>query len=277
MAPNTLTQRLLSHLFIILLSLAPAALYAEIRLAGSSSILPVAKEAMKVFHEQTGITISIRGGGSSKGIAQTLDGSADIGMVSRPLNSSEGNKLQSHLIGYDGIAVITHSAIPIKAIDKSQLKAIYSGQIRNWHSLGGNDQEIGVVAKHPGHASRRLFDEHCSIQQILPNAQLASANAEAIVLVGIDPAAIGYVSLGPAEKAQRLGVGINILPLDGVAATRENIINGSYPLRRELNLVTRNEPNNEVQLFIAFMQSETGQEFLRRHHFVTLKQQVAAP
>lgn len=275
MASNTVPRSIIKHLIITLLLLAPAPLLADIRLAGSSTILPVAREAMKAFHEQTSIPISIRGGGSSAGIRGALDGSADIGMVSRSLSESESSNLQNHLIGYDGIAVITHSAIPIAAIDRTQIKAIYSGSISNWRSLGGDDQKISIIAKEKGRSTRKLFDEYCALQTITPGAQLVGPNTEAIVLVGSDPAAIGYVSIGAAEEAAQLGVNIKALPLNGIAATQDNIINGSYPISRQLNLVTKGEPSDEARLFISFMQSTAGQEIIRQHNFVAIEQQAA--
>jgi phosphate transport system substrate-binding protein len=274
MASNTVPRLIIKHLVITLLLLAPAPLLAEVRLAGSSAILPVVREAMKVFHEQTGIPISLRGGGSDAGIQGVLEGSANIGMVSRALSNKEREQLQSHLIGYDGIAVIVHSSIPIKAIDKAQISAIYSGKINNWRSLGGRDQQISVIAKEVGRSTRKLFDEHCGLQTITPNAQLAGSNTEAIVLVGSNSNAIGYVSIGAAEEASQLRVSIKALPLNGIPASRDNIINGSYPIRHELNLVTRGEPSDEARLFISFILSEAGQAIIRQQHFVSLNQQA---
>ncbi len=256
-------------LLYIAITLAPTALLADITLAGSSTIQPIAQEVAKAFSAKTGIRVSIKGGGSGAGLQAGRDGSVDIGMVSRALTAEESDGLSRYLIGYDGIAIIVNSANPMQGMTKEQAKDIYSGKTTNWQPLCGTDIPITVIAKHKGRSTRALFDDYLALDQMTPAARLGGPNAEVIVLVGSDPAAIGYVSIGSVEQAMAQGVRIKALDLAGVAATQDNIIAGTYPIVRELNLITKGEPGDEARQFIEFFRGPDGQNILKKQSFIT--------
>ncbi len=115
---------------------APAYLFAAISIEGSSTILPVVKEAAKIFTSQTGIQFTIKGGGSSAGLKGAQSGSIDIGMVSRALNSLEAKKLTATTIGNDGISVVMNVAIKVDQLSRKEIVSIFSGQVRNWFGSG---------------------------------------------------------------------------------------------------------------------------------------------
>lgn len=73
------------------------------------------------------------------------------------------------------------------------------------------------------------------------------------------PGAIGYVSIGTAISLIEKGMPIKILGLNGVAATRENVLNGTYPIGRELNLVYRKD-DKRIKNYLELFLSMEGQE-----------------
>lgn len=75
---------------------------------GSSTMAPLVSEIGKRFeslHPDT--RIDVQTGGSSRGMADVMNGLADIGMVSRALKPEERH-LFEHVIAHDGITVILH-------------------------------------------------------------------------------------------------------------------------------------------------------------------------
>jgi phosphate transport system substrate-binding protein len=66
-------------------------------------------------------------------------------------------------------------------------------------------------------------------------------NEQGIKTVAGNLGAIGYVSVGAAEYAATHDVAIRLLPLDGIPASIETVKDGSFPLSRPLNLVTRGQ------------------------------------
>ncbi len=248
----------------------------SIRIVGSSTILPIVKNASKAFYRMTGIRVVCKGGGSKAGVTAALEGRADIGMVSRLLTHAEASRLQAHLIGHDGITVILNSTIPLNEISRQQIVAIFSGTITNWKVFGGKNMEITVIAKENGRSTRRLFDKFFFLEKIVSTAQIIGSNTEAIILVAGDPTAIGYVSIGSAEHAVDLGLNLKLLPLDGVSANSENVANEKYPLCRPLNLVTLGKPGENASRFIRFLKGEKGQEFVQKNHFIVIKKRGIA-
>ncbi|MCM8770405.1 MAG: substrate-binding domain-containing protein, partial [Candidatus Omnitrophica bacterium] len=113
-----------------------AACFAEkIVIEGSTTVLPIAQRAAEVFMEsRPDVDISVRGGGSSVGIASLLDKACDIADASRAIKDKELDKAVAngvnpvaHVVAMDGIAVIVHPSNKINALSKSQIKAIFTG------------------------------------------------------------------------------------------------------------------------------------------------------
>lgn len=276
---KTMSRFVLNIILLFAFVMMPESLLGEsnsIKIVGSSTILPIVKHASKAFHRMTGIRIVYKGGGSMAGVRAALEGSADIGMVSRSHIHDEASRLQAHLIGHDGIAVILNTTIPLNEISRQQIVDIFSGTIINWKAFGGKDMEITVIAKEDGRSTRRLFDNFFNLKKVVSTAQIIGSNTEAIILVAGDPTAIGYVSIGSAEHAVALGLNLKLLPLDEVPATTENVASEQYPLRRPLNLVTLGKPGKNAGRFIKFIQGEQGQEFVQKNHFIVIKKRGIA-
>ena len=81
-------------------------------LTGASTIAPLAAEIARRFESQhPGTRIDVQTGGSSRGINDTRNGTAEIGMVSRALKPAEQD-LQAHTIALDGVGLILHASNP---------------------------------------------------------------------------------------------------------------------------------------------------------------------
>ena len=225
-----------------------------------------------MFKKETGIKVKVKGGGSSVGVKSAEDGSADIGMASRKLKSSEPKDLKAHLIGMDGIAMIVNDSNPLKALTKREIIDIYTGAVTNWKDLGGPDLAITVETKSEGRSTKELFEKYFGLKgKVISSAHIIGSNTEAIAFVSGTPSSIGYVSVGTAEGAAKKGVSVKLLDLDGIKATSVNVANGTYPLRRELNLVTKGEANENSQKFIDFILSPQGQTIVAKLEFVPVK------
>ena len=69
----------------------------KIVITGSSTVAPLISEIGKRFESlHSGIRVDVQTGGSSRGIADTRNGLADIGMVSRALTSQESDLQSQH-------------------------------------------------------------------------------------------------------------------------------------------------------------------------------------
>lgn len=109
----------------------------KIVIAGSSSITPLMEKLKEAYlKENAGAKIEIAQSDSSTGISATLQGIADIGMVSRELKESENNKgLKSQILALDGLVVIVNPKNPIQSLTKAQVKAIFEGSLTKWSDV----------------------------------------------------------------------------------------------------------------------------------------------
>lgn len=109
----------------------------KIVIAGSSSVTPVMEKLKEAYLEKNpGVTIEIQQSDSSTGMADTIDGTCDIGMASRELKDSEIEKgLTSAVIAMDGITVIVNNDCPINSLTSEQVKDIFMGNAVTWSEI----------------------------------------------------------------------------------------------------------------------------------------------
>ncbi|HEY3326692.1 MAG TPA: phosphate ABC transporter substrate-binding protein [Novimethylophilus sp.] len=273
MKPLAAISVLKTFAFALILAAAPLAHAAEQKLVltGSSTIAPLAAEIGKRFEKlNPGVRVDVQTGGSSRGTNDARNGLADIGMASRALNPEE-NDLKSFTIALDGVSVILHKDNPVKALTNQQVIDIYTGKIANWREVGGKDARITVVNKAEGHSTLELFLHHFKLKNSEIKAHVVIGdNQQGIKTVAGNPGAIGYVSVGTAEFEVGNGTSIKLLPMDGVAATVENVRNGSFPFSRPLNLVTKTAPQGLAKRFIDFARSKDVNDLVEAQYFVPL-------
>ncbi len=240
-------------------------------LTGSSTIAPLAAELGKRFEKlHPGVRVDVQSGGSSRGVNDARTGLADIGMASRALKDDEKD-LKSDTIALDGVGVILHASNPIKTLTDQQVVDIYTGKITNWRDVGGKDGRITVVNKAEGRATLELFTHYYKLKNSDIKAQVVIGDSQqGIKTVAGNPSAIGYVSIGTAEFESGHGTPIKLLPMEGVAATVENVRNGSFPLARPLNLVTKAGLVGIAKKFIEFSRSKAVDDLIEAQYFVPL-------
>ena len=241
-------------------------------LTGSSTVAPLANELGKKFESQNpGIRVDVQTGGSSRGFADVSQGLNDLGMVSRDLSDDEKFEFQDWAIAKDGLAIIVHQDNPITSLSDRDVVDIYRDQTNNWQDFAGHDGAITVVNKAEGRSTLELFLKYFDLENSEIQADVVIGdNQQGIKTVTGNPNAIGYVSIGAAEQEIAKGTPIKLLAMDGVEATTENIKNGSFPLSRTLNLVSKDGLNDLAQEFIEFAQSPEAYEVVESQSFVPL-------
>jgi phosphate transport system substrate-binding protein len=105
-----------------------------IRVAGSSTVLPIATKAAEKFREShSRVKITVSPGGSGVGVRSLGSGLIEVGMVSRDLTDEERGRFPSvrflsHVIGRDAIAVVVSSEIydaGVTELSGEDIKGIY--------------------------------------------------------------------------------------------------------------------------------------------------------
>lgn len=109
----------------------------KIVVAGSSSVTPLMEKLKEAYLKQNKkAKIEIQQSDSTTGVNATVEGIADIGMVSRELKESELTKgLRAKVLAIDGLAVIVNPKNALSSLKPEQVKAIFEGKITKWSEV----------------------------------------------------------------------------------------------------------------------------------------------
>lgn len=207
--------------------------------------------------------------GTSAGLEALSSGSADIGNASRALSDEEkGKGIVENIVAIDGIATITNKSNKVTDLTTDQLKKIYTGEIKNWKELGGDDQAIVVIGRESGSGTRSAFEELLEIENQCQYAQELNETGAVLAKVAETKGAIGYVSLDVIDDT------VTAMKLNGVEASEKTIKDGSYTLQRPFVMATKgsiDEQDEKVKAVFEFIESDAGQEVIKKVGLISPK------
>jgi len=229
----------------------------SLTVTGSSTIAPLMNEIARRFETlHPGIRIDVQTGGSARGLTDVRNGLGDIGMVSRKLLPEESD-VTGRVIARDGVCMIVHATNPLTALSSQQVQQIYTGEFTHWTSLGGRDAAITVISKAAGRSTLDVFVQHFRLKARDINADvIIGDNEQGIKTVAGNADSIAFVSIGAAMQHVQLGTPLKPLVLDGVSPTTATVADGTFPIVRELNLVTTGEPGALAHALLDFAASD---------------------
>lgn len=234
----------------------------KLTLAGSTSMEKVCEALMEGFMEKyPDVTVTCEYTGSGAGLESLSSGKVDIGNSSRHVKDEEkANGAVENVVALDGIAVITDKDNPVTDLTNEELVKIYTGEIKNWKELGGKDEPIVVIGRESGSGTRDAFEELLDVKDSCEYAQELDSTGAVLAKVSSTPGAIGYVSLDVVDDS------VISVKLDGVEATEENILAGTYLLQRPFVMATKGEissQNELVKAWFDYIESDEGKEIIR--------------
>ncbi len=133
-------------------------------------------------------------------------------------------------------------------------------------------KEITVVSREDGSGTRGAFVEMFDILEKTDVGEIDRTYEEAIITnktdvvmttVANDMYGIGYISLGSMNES------LTAVSIDGVEATTENVMNGSYTVSRPFLMVTKNDNTNALtEDVIKFVTSKQGQDIVGQQYVI---------
>ena len=226
---------------------------------GSTSMDQVIGALSEAFEENEGITVTYNATGSGAGIQAVQEGRCDIGLASRNLKDEEkASGLEGTVLAYDGIAVIVNPENPVSDLDLETIAKIYTGEIKNWKEVGGNDAEIVLIGREGGSGTRDGFESITDTEDKCKYRQELTSTGDVITTVASNPNAIGYASLASVKDT------VKALSVDGVKPSEATIKDGSYVVQRPFVLVTKKDAklSESAQKFFDYMTSEAANEII---------------
>ena len=247
----------------------------KVVVSGSSTVQPISSLVAEEFSgENSGVTISVDGPGTTDGFALFCKGDTDINDASRPIKDDEevpvceenGINYVELKVGLDGITVMTSNENDaVDCLSKADLYALVGPEstgFKSWSDANALDQELGgdgsfpdvpLDITAPGEESG-TYDAFIELalkdiagergqpdDQTRPDYQ--SSGNDNVIIQGIEgsDSSFGWVGFAYAEQNAS---GLKILGVDPaedasagsgcVTPDRSTIADGSYPLSRSL-------------------------------------------
>ncbi len=246
------------------------------------------------------VRCQIEGKGSSTAPPALIEGTAQIGPMSRPMKNEEIDQFEKKF-GYkptqirtslDSLAVYVNKDNPIECLNMKQVDAIFSStktcggadDITTWGQVGLDgdwaSRPMSLYGRNSASGTYGFFKENALCKGDYKN-QVKEQPGSASVVQGVteDRFGIGYSGIGYKTS------GVRAIPLskdDGTCkeANYTNVIDGSYPLWRFLYVYINKAPNKPldplVAEFVKFIVSKEGQGVVIKDGYDPIPAKISA-
>ncbi|MDX9709316.1 MAG: phosphate ABC transporter substrate-binding protein [Trichloromonas sp.] len=246
------------------------------------------------------VNIQIEGKGSSTAPPALIEGTAQIGPMSREMKKSEieafeakyGYKPLAIGVALDSLAVYVNKDNPLEQLSLTQVDAIFSKnrksgaaeEIAIWGQVGLTGEWAGkpmsLYGRNSASGTYGYFKENALAKGDFKDTVKEQPGSASVVLsITEDKAGIGYSGIGYKTS------GVKALALakkdseEAYAPTYENVLEGKYPLGRMLYLYVAKQPNQPlpkmVEEFLKYALSKEGQEVVVKDGYLPLPATVA--
>ena len=245
----------------------PAPLSGSLKIIGSDGVGPLMVDLAGLFQEKNAdVTLDIVQAGSVAGIVSAQDGTADIGMSSRPLAADEAG-LTQYTLCYDAIAIVVNQSSSVKALTSEQIARIFTGEITNWSEVGGGDGFIAPQSREMASGTRALLEELL----LSDNAQfndaactVQSTDEDIAKAVENDGNAIGFLPMGLVKDYNVVAVSV-----DGAEATAQNAASGAYKLTSPFLLLTNGSESELTSAFLGWLKNDqAAKDCIAASHYI---------
>lgn len=246
---------------------------ADITMKGSDTLVILAQKWAEVYMQKNPDTrVQVTGGGSGTGFAALQNQQTDLANASRKIKAKEveacikafRKRPTEYKVALDGLSVYVHEGNPVKQLSIEQLRDVFTGKIRNWKELGGEDGPIAVYSRENSSGTYEFFKENVlQGADFTASAQNMPGTAALLQAVARDPKAIGYGGAAYGQGAKHILVSKETGG-QAVEPTEENILNQSYPIWRYLYIyVNPALDKGDVKKYLTWIRSDEGQALVK--------------
>ena len=243
------------------------------------------------------VNVQIEGKGSSTAPPALIEGTAQLGPMSRAMKADEIDKFQKKhgykpteiKVAIDALAVYAHKDNPAKGLTMQQVDGIFSStrktggkEITKWGELGLTGEwaakPISLYGRNSASGTYGFFKEEALGKGDFKASVKEQPGSSAVVQgIGSDLGGLGYSGIGYKTSEVRA------LPLgekEGkyVEPNYENCLSGDYPLARFLYVYVNKKPNVPLDKltaeFLKFVVSKAGQEVVVKDGYFPIPKPV---
>ncbi len=248
-------------------------------LDGAYALYPVYAAAVQAIYPEGDYYNSVRTNGSDVTFKRLLAG--ETGMIFSLAPSKEqvadadaaGLKYDMTPLLREAFVFYVNAKNPVSNLTREQIRGIYSGKITDWNEVGAPENaRIVPFQRNPGSGSQTTLEEIMGDTPIMP--PLKEDRLGGMREIIHDTAdyrnyneAIGFSFRYFATEMIKNDK-IKLLSVDGIAPTRENIVNGTYPFIADGYMITVRPRSENQRKLIDFMLSPQGREIVEKTGYV---------
>jgi phosphate transport system substrate-binding protein len=246
------------------------------------------------------VKIQIEGKGSGTAPPALIDGTAQLGPMSREMKSSEVDEFEKKFgykptrirVAVDALAVFVNKDNPLKCMSFDQVDGVFSKSrrggakedVKTWGQLGLTGdwaaRPISLFGRNSASGTYGFFKEHVMKNGDYKDEVKEQPGSAAVVQgVTVDRFAMGYSGIGYTTA------GVRAVPLSEKAggactdATAANAYSGKYPLSRFLYVYINRAPGKPLdpltREFMKFVLAKPGQEVVIKDGFFPILDSIA--
>jgi len=260
-----------------------------------NNVMTLWAEGFKAIYPS--VVIGIEGKGSGTAPPALIEGTAQLGPMSREMKSTEldafekkfGYKPTAYKVAIDSLAIFVHKDNPIKGLNLQQLDGIFSStlkrggpSIEKWGDLGltgeWRTKPLSLYGRNSASGTYGYFKEHALEKGDYKSTVKEQPGSSAVVQgVASDLGGIGYSGIGYKTS------GVRALPIAEkgdkyVEPNYPNCLNGDYPIARFLFVYVNKKPgaplDKLVGEFIKFVESKEGQQVVVKDGYFPLTKEI---
>ncbi len=183
--------------------------------------------------------------------------------------------LKKETVGHEGIVFAVNIANPVETLTQEQLIGIYSGKIKNWKEVGGNDEEIVAFQNKENDIAQIFMKEFMGEEKLIdPKKEFLTTGTGKILETNAtydnSENAIGYmVYKYPASEYNQ----IKFIKVDGIEPTISKMTSKEYPLLADIYAIynTAKESTKTVDELVEWLLTHEGQTVVANSGYVPTK------
>src|SRR5437762_7997132 len=245
----------------------------SITVKGSDTLVILAQKwAESYMSKHPDTKIQVTGGGSGVGFAALQNQQTDLCDASRKIKAMEaancikafGKRPTEYKVALDGLSIYVNTDNPVKELSLDQLEGIFTGKLKNWKDVGGNDGPITIYSRENSSGTYEFFKEHVlKGKDFAASAQTMPGTAALLQAVVKDKTGIGYGGAAYGAGAKHLLVKKDDSS-PGIEPTEKNVVNGVYPIWRYLYVyVNPALDKGEIAAYLTWIRSQEGQKLVK--------------
>jgi phosphate transport system substrate-binding protein len=261
-----------------------------------NNLMTLWAEAFKKVYPN--VNIQIEGKGSSTAPPALIEGTAQLGPMSRPMKNTEIDEFEKKFgykplavpVAVDALAVFVNKDNPIKGLTLTQVDGMFStsrksggADITTWGELGlAGDwakKPISLFGRNSASGTYGFFkDEALGGGDFKPTVKEQPGSSAVVQGVATDLGATGYSGIGYRTPDVRT------VPLSSeggsfVEPDYEHCVSGDYPLARFLYVYVNKKPGQPMDKltheFLLFVTSKEGQEIVVKDGYFPLPKEAS--